>query len=339
MANAVASGLTNVGDIDVKSQGNDLYFNFVNADGEVMRTDLIDKGKIMSITVTPAAKQARKSKATFVVLDPNAKADTNDDNTPNLIGGQDYMLNITIPQMYYKSDQVRGFKYGVVHATNSMSDSDFYKKMALSLVANMSREAWPILKVYLTTATSASNVTFGTNTTLVTEQSTETSLNGTYTAIVIDEAEQAWNLGRMTQEPVFYEAKSDEILVSGDYMKWGVETEFVGDTTTENGKKIAEMEWFYHGERGDIYREAAWPNNWPNHMMADPTKKYDTIDIHYYWNGANHAIQKSEKDITIACPVGTGETQVAQTLVGKIATEIGDSDLTYSATGVTTVIY
>ena len=323
-----ATGLDTAGDIMLVSPSGqtDMYFNFVNADGEVMRTDLINKDNIMSITVTPAEKMKYTSKGTLVVLDSNVASG-------NPVGGEDYMINITIPQMYYKSDAVRGFKYGVVHATSSMSVSDFYKEMCKSLVANMSREAWDILKIYAVTSsiTDASAVTTGNTVEIKADSDVPT---GTVYGVYIDEAEQAWKLGTMKQERVYYEAKSDEIVVSGDYQKWGKETVAPGLLTIENGKNMADMEWFYHGERGDIYRESAWPNNWPNKMLINPEQKYDTIDIHYYWQGANHAIQKSEKDITLVCANG-----VASSVVTAIKNAVpAASGLAYSSGAVSTVV-
>ena len=327
VANAVASGLTNVGDIYVNNntQENEMSFSYVNADGQVMRTDRINKEKIKSVTVTPADKMKYTSKATFVVLSDDVISNSKP------VAGEDYILNIRINQLNWHSDECYGWKYGVVHTTANMTKSDFYKAMAKSLVANLSRDPEQLLKVYTTTATGTADVVFGTNTTMITKDSDVPT--GDVAAIIVDEAEQAWRLGLMSQEPVYYEAKSDEVVVSGDEVKWGVETEFAGNTVIENGKKIADMEWFYHGERGDIYREGAYPNNWKDTMIVNPANKYDTIDIHYYWDGANHAVQKSEKDITIVCATGA-----TSTLVSDINTALSTS-LVYSATGdVSTVI-
>lgn len=315
------TGLTNAGDVMVQSQGKDLYFNYVNADGEVMRSDLIDINKIKSITFTPAEKMQYKSKATVVKLNANV-------NSGAIVAGQDYMLNIRINQMYWNSDQTWGWKYGVVHGTTGMSTSDFYKKMALSLVANMSREATPILKVYIATSDIAddADITTG-NTREVKATDTEATLpTGTTYAVIVDEAEQPWRLFQMQQAPVYYEAKSDNIVVDNDEVKWGVEKTKTGLTTIENGKKICDMEYFYHGERGDIYRESAWPNNWKNEMIANKNNKYDTIDIHYYWNGANHAVQKSEKDITLACVATTGTS--TDEVIYKIADAMKTAGIT-----------
>lgn len=327
-----ASGLDTAGDIMLVSPSGqtDMYFNFVNADGEVMRTDLINKDKIMSITVTPADKMKYTSKATVITLD-NAVLGSDD----NPIPGEDYILNVKMNRNNWPSEQTPNHKYGVVHSVANMAPKTFYATMAVSLAQNLGREG--LLKVYLTTAGTA---TGSTSSDLVEVKVTDKvdNLTGTYTGIVIDEIEQPFSIGKTEQRSVPYEVHSDNIYVSGDETKWGVETEITGFTEVENGAKIAELEWFHHGQRGDIYREAAWPTNWPNKMLADPTQKYDTIDIHYYWNGANHAVQKSEKDITIVCATG-----VTSDLVDDINTACSGvanwNDLVYSATGdVSTVI-
>jgi hypothetical protein len=186
--NAAVTGLTNPGDITVETQANDIYFVFKNADGELMRTDLVDKCKIKSITCTPAAKMARKTKATYVELA----------NDP--IGGEDYILNIKINQLNWHSDESYGWKYGVAHATSSMTKADFYKTLAKSLAANLSRDPQRLLNVYLTSATAASGVAAGTNTLVndLTDAQIEAIASGNCKAIVIDEAEQPWKLGTMS---------------------------------------------------------------------------------------------------------------------------------------------
>lgn len=296
---ASAGNLSNPGDITVSSDGNGVYFLYVGPDGKIQRSDRIEISKIMNVQTTMAAAMKRTTKATLVTLDSEV-------NEGNPIGGQDYELIVKINQMYWKSDYTWGYKYGVVHATSGMSQSNFYKKMALSLVANMSREAVDILNVYLVTDSeaTAANLVIADDTTRVTKDMREADLSGTYYGIVIDEADQPWRKFLMPQEAVLYEVGSDEVLCGGDMIKWGVEELCTGHTEATNGRKIADMEYLYHGERGDIYREGAWPNNWDSGLMAEPGTNYDVVDIHYYWNGANHAMQKSEKDITIALVSG-----------------------------------
>lgn len=312
---SAASGLDTAGDIILVEQNGDMYFNYVNPDGEILRTDLIDKEKIMSITYTSSDKQKYTSKATVIKL----RDDVIDSDTGNPVAGEDYMVNVKAWNPKYQSEKSPIWKYGVEHTTSATTTSDFYKGLAKSLAANFENNLFVDLKVYGLTANAAPSTG---NTTEV-NADTVIPTGTTFYGIVIDE-----------KEPCVYQANGDYVYVNGDEVLWADTEEIVGFTTFENGQKIADMEKFYHGERGDLYREGSYPYNWDNKMVANPASKYDTIDIHYYWNGANHAIQKSEKDITIACASG-----VATNIVTAIKNAVpAASGLTYSATGVSTVI-
>jgi hypothetical protein len=71
-----------------------------------------------------------------------------------------------------------------------------------------------------------------------------------------------------------------------------------------SGIKVADMEWFHIGARGDMYRGFGHPFGVKTETLADPKKAYDTLDIHYAYVGPNEGVQKSEKTITIAAPTG-----------------------------------
>lgn len=62
---------------------------------------------------------------------------------------------------------------------------------------------------------------------------------------------------------------------------------------------MADLEYFGAGERGDIYRNVGFPNVINTTYLVDSAKKYNTLDLHYFYAGANEAVQKSEKDITL----------------------------------------
>jgi hypothetical protein len=294
----------------------DFYFNYVSTDGKIQRSDMIDGGMDYSVSpaiFTAADTQKRTSKAYVVTLDTNLLT-----NNQRLINGQDYMLNIRIQQYYFKSDLYDAWKHGVVHGAGNMEPKKFYAMMALSLFGNFSREPWPILKFGVTTSTIDDNYTVSgdQNITWINKNTKIDDLTGTYTALIIDEEPQDWHLGKMEQEPVIYNVACDYIIASGEQMIWGEAKEAEGKLEIEDGKKIADMEWFYHGERGDIYREYAYPNNFDNVALVDPTKKYDAIDVHFYWQGANHAVQKSEKDITLVMDTTLGITNDVKTAFG-----------------------
>lgn len=282
------------------------YLLYVGPSGQIQRTDLIKGGRNLfgGLQHTIAADMARTSTGTVVTLDPDLLV-----NNTSIINGQDYLLNIHINQYYFKSDIYDTWKHGVVHGAGNMTASDFYARMAMSAYSNFSREPWPILKFGVTTTTIDNSYTIDDDANITwidnkTKLNTLLTSGDTYTALVIDEEPQDWRLGKMSQEPVLYDVHCDYITYSGDDMIWGEAKTVEGGQKFPNSKLLADMEWFYHGERGDIYRENAYPSNFDFHAFINPYDRagYDTIDIHYYWHGANHAVQKSEKDITIIGP-------------------------------------
>jgi hypothetical protein len=246
-----------------------------------MRSDLIDVKNIMYAKATNAEKLQRELKSVIVTLN-NA-----------IVAGQDYILRITFRQYVGMSDADQYVKYGMVHAYSGMSASDFYKKLALSLVKNFSREATQLLSFTLEDGDGEG--------TLVDATTKESALTGTYTALVIDEVAQDWVLGKKEQTPVYFEVQPTTITVEGDELIWGKVEDTEPSGTIENGKKIADLEYFCMGERGDVYRGSGFPNNIVTKYLVDPSKEYHTFDIHYAYVGSNESVQKSEKDITIVC--------------------------------------
>ena len=270
------------GSIAVKADENKthLYFEYMG-NGGLTRSDLVDTNNILYAKATKAEKMARELKAVTVTL--------NND----LVGGQDYILKIVFRQFASISDEDIYTKFGMVHAVNGMSASDFYKELALSLVKNFSRESEELVKFTLT-----DNADEAVPVTATTKAST---LTGTYKALVIEEVEQDWVLGTKPQRPVYFDVLPGTITVEGDEVIWGKAENTDSEETVKNGKLIADLEYFCMGERGDQYRGIGWPNVIPTKYMVDPTKEYHTFDIHYAYVGANEAVQKSEKDITIVC--------------------------------------
>ena len=188
-----------------------------------------------------------------------------------------------------------------------MTKSDFYKAMAVNLAKNLSREPSPILNVSLTkhdtsnsgTDTKVAVLVNGKMQNLAALKSTET-----YTNIIIDEVEQPWRRGVAQVEPVNFNTTCGTILMGGDDVIWGTVEKEEGNSIN-NGKQIADMEWFYHGTRGDIYREATYPDNFDFKPLVDETKAYNTLDIHFAYVGPGVEVAKSERTITVVCADAT----------------------------------
>lgn len=296
------------GSIAVKNDTakNHMYFEYKGADN-LMRSDLIDIKNILYAKATDANDMAHELKSVTVTLDTNV-------NGGAPVAGQDYILRIAFRQYVGMSDEDQYFKYGMVHAYAGMNADKFYKVLALSLAKNFSREVVPLIKIEVHSKATKSKGGFDSNGYMVvtptTKDNGKSNATNPYYAtdtlvtdidnIRITEVEQPWRLGVMAQTPVYFTVQPVAVMVNGDERIWATVTEGTNGTIG-NGKKIADLEYFCMGERGDIYRNIGWPHNIPTTYLVDPTKTYYTFDIHYAYVGNNESVQKSEKDITIVC--------------------------------------
>ena len=280
-----------VGDatLKVNTAKNAMYLIYKDTE-DTITSDIIDIKNLLYVKYTKAADMARTLNSQSVTLNTDP------------ISGQDYVLNVEVRNFVALGDDSTHIKFGAVHAVKDMTKSDFYKAMAVNLAKNLSREPSPILNVSLnksnstdTTNTKVAVLVNGKMQNLATLTPTET-----YTSIIIDEVEQPWRRGVAQVEPVNFNTTCGTILMDGDDIIWGT-VEKKTDTTIQNGKQIADMEWFYHGTRGDIYREATYPDNFDFKPLVDETKAYSTLDIHFAYVGPGVEAAKSERTITVVC--------------------------------------
>lgn len=260
-----------------------MYFSYMGAGGQ-LRSDLIDLKNILSIKATPASALATKMKKVTVVLDASVSAEP--------VAGQDYILRIDFQQYFGASDEHTYNKYGVVRAFKGMTAADLYNGLAASLFKNFSRELTKAVEFEV-----AGKVVAGVKDGKIVD-ATGAAITPDETGIVIKEVEQEWTRGIKPQVPVYFTVVPTTIVVDGVEQVWGTATVADGDSIGD-GKKIADLEYFCMGERGDMYRGIGWPNNISTEYLVDPSKTYSTLDIHYAYVGANEGVQKSEKTITI----------------------------------------
>lgn len=317
------------GSIAVKNDTakNHLYFEYKGADN-LMRSDLIDIKNILYAKATDADDMAHELKAVTVTLDSEVNA-----GAP--VAGQDYILRIVFKQYVGMSDEDQYFKYGMVHAYAGMDADEFYKVLALSIAKNFSREVVPLIKIEVHSKATKSKGGFDSNGYMVVTPTTKDNGKSDTTnpyyatdtlvtdidSIRITEVEQPWRLGVMAQTPVYFTVQPVAVMVNGDERIWATVTESTNGTIA-NGKKIADLEYFCMGERGDIYRGVGFPNNIPTTYLVDPTVKYNVIDIHYAYVGSNESVQKSEKTITLVVPKVGANNQASNKLANDIITAI-----------------
>lgn len=324
------------GSIAVKNDTakNHLYFEYKGADN-LMRSDLIDIRNILYAKATDADAMAHELKSVTVTLDTNV-------NGGAPVAGQDYILRIAFRQYAGMSDEDQYFKYGMVHACAGMDADEFYKVLALSIAKNFSREAVPLIKIEVHSKATKSKGGFDSNGYMVVTPATKDNGKSDTTnpyyatdtlvtdidSIRITEVEQPWRLGVMAQTPVYFTVQSVPVTVNGDERHWATLTEGTSGSIG-NGKTIADLEYFCMGERGDVYRGIGFPDNIPTTYLADPTVKYNVIDIHYAYAGSNESVQKSEKTITLVVPKVGADNQTSNKLANDIISAIN------TATGLT----
>lgn len=306
------SALAAVGDLTLKvdTAKSNVYLVYKDTE-DTITSDLISIKNLLYAKSTKAADMARKLNSQSVTLNADP------------ISGQDYVLNVEVRNFVALGDDSTHIKFGAVHAVKGMTKSDFYKAMAVNLAKNLSREPSPILNVLLTKNDSETSgekdsevavLLNGKMQNLAALKSTET-----YTDIIIDEVEQPWRRGVAQVEPVNFNTTCGTILMDGDDVIWGTVEKEEGDPVN-NGKQIADMEWFYHGTRGDIYREATYPDNFDFKPLVDETKAYSTLDIHFAYVGPGVEVAKSERTITVVCATAAELTKLITAL--KTATGV-----------------
>jgi len=287
------SGAISVNVCGDNPKNKDIYFKYVGWDGMV-RSDLIPIDQITYVKYISAAAQQIPLRKVMVQLDSNI-------NDGDAIVGQDYILNISFQQFYGLSPEDTYVKTVGVHVTTETSSAaDFYDAMIAELNASFSREV---------------GASADSNPYLSFTRGTDGNSNP---CLFIEEKEQGWSLGKWEAESLMFEVIPSTIYVSAVETPWG-EAKVVASTSfVPNSKRMADLEWFTFGERGDVYRGMGYPNNFDFRPMVNAydTNGYEALEIHYAYQGSCEDIQKSEKDITI---ISSGATNVAYDIATTLA--------------------
>jgi hypothetical protein len=269
------------------ADGKEFFFNVFGAteDG-LQRSDLVNKCHIMDIRATAADDMKHIMKKIELELDTNVSA------TP--IVGQDYLVNITIKNYIANGDDSIKVKFGAAKAFSTSADA-LFKSLAMNLAKNFSRESVKLIKITLKGDA---------NNTEITAKTKLADLSAiTATGIILEEVEQPWRLGCAKVEYVNFEVQPSTIYANQMDQVWGTVTDVTANNTNTlpNSKIVADMEYFYHKNRGDIYGFQDWPNNIDTTYMVNPSLAagYSMLDIHYYYEGNSHNIGHSEKTITL----------------------------------------
>ena len=197
--------------------------------------------------------------------------------TEDPIAGQEYTIRLTFKNYIGIGDNNMAFKYGMGSGTTKAA-----------LLADLEKSLKANLKDINVLA--------------------DVKVQGE--TLVITEVAQDWVRGKMAKAVIPFEVDFLPINIEGvETTDWASETKSEGDAIP-NGYDIADMEYFYMGNRGDIYRGMGYPHNIETTYLVNETQNYNVLEIHYSYVGANESVQKSEKDITI---VSTGDLGAIET--------------------------
>ena len=301
--------------------------------GGMTSSDIINASQVMSAKATKASDLVKPLKQAVLVLDSSV-------NSGAPVAGQGYIVDIQVSNYICEAEESVLVKFGAAQATTGMTASDLYLALAKSFARNLSRDVNKFFKIYLTEEASAQG---SVNTTW--QEVTITSANvasSAFTGIIISELPQTadYIVGEIPVKTVNFKVLPHTILSVGDEVKpFTVESDGsvklvdkVAASSTDvvaikDGYKVADLEWFCMGERGDQIRQIGYPRTIRTKYMIDPTKEYDILDIAFFYQGRGVNVQKSEKMLTIAVPVGESghEHDVIDAIISAINTALGTS--------------
>lgn len=331
VVNNVATTLANPGDvkaIEIAGINGDTskpayMIQSLNADGDPVKSDYIIKPQIRHISI--------KSYSTLTTPLPY-KAITN-----SLTAGTDYhngdifYVNFTFPA-YISLTNEEDMTKTVAMRYNYNEQGVVYTSETYSGVTLLNNWAAQMAKAL----NSAFNARQNMDNTLLSFGFASGTTNIVYIATkepvwrrgIAENRVNTYNVSNLTFEDLYNTNLSTLPLENGSRIKtYGTVSElsaavagyYDGATSTstpvivmQDGKMIADLEYFCMGERGDTYRMKGWPNFIETKYLVDPTKRYDVVDIHHYYQGEGTNDDKSEKVTTLVFKVAdNGTSQLA----------------------------
>ena len=296
-----SSGAAGTGEVNA-SAVEKFYIQYVNAYGDIMKSDIVDKDKIRHYAAKPF-KVGTQRTVTIKV------------NKTELAPNTEYSLRVMIREVMSGSqeDQMVGV---VSYTTSSATDATALSKELTDGLAeqinkmygvagkNYNKLDWPVLEAVGETGDTADT-------------------------IVIKEVAdnlKPWIIGKVQLRSYNFDIYPNPVLsisstgnTNFESFDWidasdvdkGLFTKTVGGSLGRGaGKVAADLEYFYHGEIGDFYRMNNYPLNITTEYMVDPKKNYDSVDLAFFYRGEATSPQASEKQLMILCETdkaGTGE--------------------------------
>ena len=268
-------------------------------------TDVIPAKHVLGVNKVLATADSEKlfRKALKVKLSANV-------NGGAPVAGQDYIISLKFRGHIGEEDTIE--KVAMAHATASDTAATLLQKLAKSFIDNASVEESPLYEVK-----TVAGVALSDDVSTITEE-----------GFVIVEAKPYWRMGTFIEALAKIDVSTRPIILSGEEEdKWLDSYKFVADkegtysTAIMNTHRVADMEYFYKGERGvSAGLNAPYDLQIPLDLRVDAghAAGYDILTIHYAYVGANASNQKSEKDAVLVCKSGAGFLNTVETELKKL---------------------
>jgi len=132
--------------------------------------------------------------------------------------------------------------------------------------------------------------------------------------VVIKQVPQRWVLGKMEADPIHFDVTCSVVPTFLDprvFADWATVTVEESGEYITGDYRIADLERYSFGERGDVMRESAWPYNYDPQPLVKPEAgkyQYGMMTVRYFYRGSAEDVQKSPRDLHIAGSDGDVET-------------------------------
>jgi len=305
VAKALDTSLDTVGDIAASAVGDkDIVLKYVGNDGKV-RSDIINLDKLVYAKAIKASTMDQYLDSSYIACGTAA-------------ANQSYILKVIFNSFSSPTDDDKGFIFAEYTAKSGDAAKNILAGLAVNLAKNATKAAYnSLINVYVTTQSAGQSLTLNTNAWKVEASDAESTVAayGSLAGLVIEAADQPWSLGKEAFNLLRFDVFADTIVSSGVDTVWATITKGTTHPTAalHNSKKIADLEWFCMGERGDVYRDISWPNSFTFTPLVNPnaTYGYHILELAFYYDGDAEDVQKSPKEIVLAVPAEGATTYTA----------------------------
>lgn len=290
-----------------------LRFIYKNASERVSLSPVINKKKIKSARLRAPKLQSFKN---IVISNlPTAGAG-------NVNAGTMVQVKIWLKEWYSVSPENQYFQFGEYVIGAGDTATDVANGLAISLAKNLSTQSTDITSE--STFTVPASKGGGTNT-IVDNPYFTVTVN--VDDLVLTEKEQIYVRGKIKPKSLNFTVQISELnasivppTITESYVdSTGAVSDYYG-LGFGNPNVIADMEWFYLGNRGDTYRQIGYPNNFDTKYISKPkfnpvlTDYYTTLSIEFWNDGDAEDVQKSPIEVIIVSNKPTVITGLATVL-------------------------